>query len=151
MKIEDLVKPTTELPLEKRVLLSIMHTQNLLSEQFNEILKPFELSAEQFNVLRILRGQKGKPINMSCIQERMIARTSNTTRLVDKLLVKEFVNRETCSLNRRKIEITITEKGLKRLKQLDELVEDFEKRVVSNLSTEEATALVTLLEKTRKN
>jgi DNA-binding MarR family transcriptional regulator len=65
---------------------------------------------EQFNVLRILR-KKGNPANMSVIQERMIAKTSNTTRLVDKLLLKNFVTRKVCLENRRKIEVLITQKG----------------------------------------
>ncbi len=116
---------------------------------FNEILKPFDLSPEQFNVLRILRGQKGKPANMSMIQERMIAKTSNTTRLVDKLLLKELVLREVCPNNRRKMEITITEKGLELLLQLDPLVEAHERAFSKNLTVEELEVLNELLEKFR--
>lgn len=151
MKIEEIIKTSTEIPAEKRVLLSLLYTEHIISERFSEILKPFDLSAEQFNVLRILRGQKGKPLNMSCIQERMIARTSNTTRLVDKLLAKEYVNRDTCNENRRKIEITITQKGLNILEQLDTIVEHFEKKAVSKLTSNELFVLTTLLEKIREN
>ena len=150
MKIEEIIKTSTEIPAEKRVLLSLLYTEHIISERFSEILKPFDLSAEQFNVLRILRGQKGKPLNMSCIQERMIARTSNTTRLVDKLLAKEYVNRDTCNENRRKIEITITQKGLNILEQLDTIVEHFEKKAVSKLTSNELFVLTTLLEKIRE-
>ena len=97
MKIEDIIKSNNAIAIEKKTLLNIMYSQNVISEKFNEVLKPFDLSAEQFNVLRILRGQNGKAVNMCMIQERMIAKTSNTTRLVDKLLLKEFVTREICS------------------------------------------------------
>ncbi len=135
--------------LEKKTLLNVMYTQNVISEKFNELLKPFDLSPEQFNVLRILRGQKGKPANMSMIQERMIAKTSNTTRLVDKLLLKELVLREVCPINRRKMEITITEKGLKLLLQLDPLVEAHEQSFSKNLSVAELELLNELLEKFR--
>ncbi len=135
--------------LEKKTLLNVMYTQNVISEKFNELLKPFDLSPEQFNVLRILRGQKGKPANMSMIQERMIAKTSNTTRLVDKLLLKELVLREVCPNNRRKMEITITEKGLELLLQLDPLVEAHERAFSKNLSVEELELLNELLEKFR--
>ena len=135
--------------LEKKTLLNVMYTQNVISEKFNELLKPFDLSPEQFNVLRILRGQKGKPANMSMIQERMIAKTSNTTRLVDKLLLKELVLREVCPNNRRKMEITITEKGLELLLQLDPLVEAHERSFSQNLSVEELELLNELLEKFR--
>ena len=123
MTIEDIIKPTNPLALQKRTVLNIMYTQNVIAERFNDILKPFDLSPEQFNVLRILRGQKGNPVNMFTIQERMIAKTSNTTRLVDKLLLKEFVLREICANNRRKMEITITDKGLAFPEILDPLVD----------------------------
>lgn len=149
MKIEEVVKSTTEYPLNKKTVLNIMYTQNLLAEVFNEVLKPYDLSAEQFNVLRILRGQKGKPINMGDIQERMIAKTSNTTRLVDKLLLKGLVTREVCSANRRKMEIMITEKGLEVLQQLDPQVEDHDSRFSNNLTPDELEQLNILLEKYR--
>jgi DNA-binding MarR family transcriptional regulator len=126
-----------------------MYTQNVVSEKFNEILKPFDLSPEQFNVLRILRGQKGNPVNMCTIQERMIAKTSNTTRLVDKLLLKDLVIREICPENRRKMEITITEKGMELLQSLDALVESHEKSFAKNLTDKELELLNELLEKFR--
>ena len=134
---------------EKKALLNVMYTQNVIADQFNELLKPFDLSAEQFNVLRILRGQKGNAVNMCDIQERMIAKTSNTTRLVDKLLLKGLVLREICPQNRRKMEITITPKGMELLKQLDPLVEAHEKKFGNNLSEKELAQLNTLLEKFR--
>ena len=149
MRIEEIIKPNSPMALEKKTLLNVMYTQNVISEKFNELLKPFDLSPEQFNVLRILRGQKGKPANMSMIQERMIAKTSNTTRLVDKLLLKELVLREVCPNNRRKMEITITEKGLELLLQLDPLVEAHEQSFSKNLSVAELELLNELLEKFR--
>ena len=149
MRIEEIIKPTFPMAQEKKALLNVMYTQNVIADQFNELLKPFDLSAEQFNVLRILRGQKGNAVNMSTIQERMIAKTSNTTRLVDKLLLKELVLREICPQNRRKMEITITPKGMELLKQLDPLVEAHEKKFGNNLSEKELAQLNTLLEKFR--
>ena len=133
----------------KRTVLNIMYTQNVLSERFNEILKAYDLSPEQFNVLRILKGENGKPTNMCVIQERMIAKTSNTTRLVDKLLLKELVTREICPDNRRKMEIAITEKGLELLAELNPKVECHESALSQNLTTEELEQLNYLLEKFR--
>jgi DNA-binding MarR family transcriptional regulator len=127
----------------------VLVTQNVVADKFNEILKPHDLSAEQFNVLRILRGQKGKPANMCMIQERMIAKTSNTTRLVDKLLLKELVTREVCSQNRRKMEISITEKGQKLLEVLDPIVIEYEVTFAKNLTSKELETLNNLLEKFR--
>lgn len=148
MKIEDIVK-SAEMSPAKKIVLNIMYTQNVLAETFNEILKQNDLSPEQFNVLRILRGQKGKPANMCTIQERMIARTSNTTRLVDKLLLKGYVTREICPNNRRMMEVLITEKGLEALKMLDPDVDKYEQRFADNLSADELEKLNTLLEKYR--
>lgn len=149
MKIEDEIKSTVALDLPKKIILNIMYTQHILSEKFNEILKPYDLSGEQYNVLRILRGQKGNPANMCIIQERMIAKTSNTTRLVDKLLLKEFVTRNVCPDNRRKIEVLITQKGLDVLAELDPKVNEHEKAISVKLEKTELEQLNNLLEKFR--
>ncbi|MEL1243143.1 MarR family transcriptional regulator [Flavobacterium sp. DGU11] len=149
MKIEEAIKSTTPISISKKTILNIMYTQNLLAESFNEILKPYDLSPEQFNVLRILRGQKGKPANMCVIQERMIAKTSNTTRLVDKLLLKDLVTREVCNENRRKMDISITEKGLHLLTDLDPKVNDHEAAYANNLDPTELETINLLLEKYR--
>ena len=149
MKIEDEIKSTVALDISKKIILNVLYTQNVITENFNEILKPFDISGEQYNVLRILRGQKGNPANMCVIQERMLARTSNTTRLVDKLLLKKFVTRNVCPENRRKIEVLITQKGLDILNELDPKVIKHERFFLNNLSTEELEQLNNLLEKYR--
>ncbi|PKH68857.1 MarR family transcriptional regulator [Flavobacterium sp. ALD4] len=149
MKIEEIIKTTTILNNSKRIVLNVLYAQNVINEKFNEVLRPYDLSGEQFNVLRILRGQKGNPANMSVIQERMIAKTSNTTRLVDKLLLKNFVTRKVCLENRRKIEVLITQKGLHVLEELEPKVVEHEQRFSKNLNTEELEQLNRLLEKYR--
>ena len=149
MKIEDEIKSTVALDISKKIILNVLYTQNVITENFNEILKPFDISGEQYNVLRILRGQKGNPANMCVIQERMLARTSNTTLLVDKLLLKKFVTRNVCPENRRKIEVLITQKGLDILNELDPKVIEHERFFLNNLSTEELEQLNNLLEKYR--
>jgi len=148
MKIEDVIK-SEQMNLFKKVVMNVMYTSNVIGENVNEVMKSYDLSPEQFNVLRILRGQKGKPANMCVIQERMIARTSNTTRLVDKLLLKGLVSRKVCDNNRRKMEIAITQKGLELLTELDPVVEESELKFARNLSTEELEQLNYLLEKYR--
>jgi DNA-binding MarR family transcriptional regulator len=149
MKIEEIIKSKLPLSIEKKALFNIMYCHNVIGEKFNEILKPEDLSPEQFNVLRILRGQNGKSANMCDIQERMIAKTSNTTRLVDKLLLKNLVTREICPDNRRKMEITITQEGLDLLAKLDPIVINHEKVFASNLTEKELETLNELLEKFR--
>jgi len=149
MKIEEVVKSNVIMGLSQKAVLNIIYTQNNINERLIEILKPYDLSNEQYNVLRILRGQKGNPANMCLIQERMLAKTSNTTRLVDKLLLKELVTRKVCKENRRKIEVLITEKGLDILKELDPKVDNYEQNIVANLSSSELEQLNDLLEKIR--
>lgn len=149
MKIEEIIKSTVPMDNSKKIILNVLYTQNVLTENFNEILKPYDLSSEQYNVLRILRGQKGNPINMCMIQERMLAKTSNTTRLVDKLLLKEYVSRDVCAENRRKIEVLITQKGLDVLEELDPKVTAHEEFFSKNLNEEEIILLNQLLEKFR--
>ena len=149
MKIEEVLKSTVPMDNSKKIILNVLYTQNVITESFNEILKPYEISGEQYNVLRILRGQKGSPANMCVIQERMLAKTSNTTRLVDKLLLKELVTREVCPENRRKIEVLITPKGLEILQELDPKVTGHEEFFSNNLNAEEIILLNQLLEKYR--
>ncbi len=149
MKIEEVIKSNVVMGLSQKAVLNIIYTQNNIHERLIEILKPFDLSNEQYNVLRILRGQKGNPANMCVIQERMLAKTSNTTRLVDKLLLKELVTRKVCSENRRKIEVLITVKGLAILKELDPKVSNYETNIVANLNSSELELLNHLLEKIR--
>lgn len=149
MKIEEVLKSTAPMDDSKKIILNMLYTQNVVIESFNEIVKPYEISGEQYNVLRILRGQKGNPANMYAIQERMLAKTSNTTRLVDKLLLKKLVTREVCPDNRRKIEVLITQKGLDLLKELDPKVNAHEASFSNNLSSEEQISLNQLLEKYR--
>ena len=149
MKIEDIIKSTTSISLEKKTMLNLIYTQHVISEKFSELLKRHDLSSEQYNVLRILRGQKGNPANMCMIQERMIAKTSNTTRLVDKLVSKDMVIRKVCPANKRKMEVTITEKGMSVLQALDPIVISFENQYTRNLSQEELEIINQLLEKLR--
>ncbi len=149
MNIEEEIKSTIKLSISKKVILNLTVTKNFIGDRFNELLKPYGISSEQYNVLRILRGQRGNPLNMQDIQERMVTKNSNTTRLIDKLLLKEMVIRNTCPENRRKIEVQITENGLNILSELDEIIEKYELLITKKLTNEELETLNILLEKIR--
>ena len=149
MKIEEIIKSNVQFNTSKKVILNLMYTHSVIADKFNELLKPYSLSSEQFNVLRILRGQKGFPTNMCVIQERMITKNSNTTRLIDKLLLIELVTRAVCPENRRKIEVQITKKGLELLEELDTKVLENENYFSNNLNQKEIELLNNLLEKYR--
>ncbi|MBK5191803.1 MAG: MarR family transcriptional regulator [Flavobacteriaceae bacterium] len=150
MNIEDIIKTENQLPASRRLIISLFSTTSWATEQISEVLKPYEISLPQFNVLRILRGQKGKPANLSTIQERMVNKMSNTTRLVDKLISKNLVERITCEKNRRKVEITITSEGLSFLKKLDSVMDEIESEITQNLSEIEIQQLTQLLYKLRQ-
>ncbi|WP_264537436.1 MarR family winged helix-turn-helix transcriptional regulator [Flavobacterium sp. N1736] len=149
MKIENVIKTATVLSLNKKALLNIIYTHHLLTENFNEILKKYDLSPEQYNVLNILRSKNGKPLNMFEIQEQMISKASNTTRLVDKLLLKGYITREVCSKNRRKIDVFITKSGVEVLTDLKPVIHIYEQKLSQNLTFEELENLNFLLEKYR--
>lgn len=148
-KLSEILKSNASLPLAKEVVLNILCTNNYISEKYTLFFKKFEITGPQYNVLRILRGQKGVPANLSTIQERMVHKNSNAGRLVDKLLKKELVERCVCAKNRRKIEISITKKGLAKLNEIDPEMDSLEKEGLKNLSVDEAVTLNELLEKLR--
>ncbi len=147
MKVEQIIKTDKQIPIERRTLIHLMLVNNRINEVISNALKPFDVSLQQFNVLRILRGQKGKPANMFTLNERMVTKMSNTTRLVDKLLLKGYVERVVCKTNRRKIEISITEEGKKVLSIMDAVMEKTEHSIVQQLSKKELEQLNSLLDK----
>jgi len=133
------------------LVIKILKSGASISENLTHTLKEGGISLPQFNVLRILRGQKGEPANLSTVQERMVNKMSNTTRLVDKLIEKELVERRICEENRRKIELTITSKGLSLLKTLDPLIDKEEEKITQNLTIKDKNQLMILLEKLNTN
>ncbi|MBS4038993.1 MAG: MarR family transcriptional regulator [Flavobacteriales bacterium] len=135
--------------IEKRTVLNVFFTYYEIYATLSELTKKYEITLEQFNVLRILRGQKKQPINMGEIQERMVARSSNSTRIVDKLVEKKLVDRRICPNNKRKMEIVITNQGLEKLSKIDPEIEEMEKQLSKNLSLGELLHLNELLTKYR--
>ncbi len=147
MTIEEAIKSTVSLNPYTKTILNIMYTSRIVEEQIAEMLKPFDVSMQQYNVLRILRGQKGKPANLSTIQERMINKMSNTTRLVDKLIAKGLAERSICEENRRKVEIVITQQGLKLLEEIDPLTIANNQNILKDLSLQDFDLLNQILDK----
>lgn len=147
MNVENVIKTNIKIPLHKRTIIHLSLIMNKIDEQVSTCLKPFEISIQQYNVLSILRGQKGNPANLSTINERMVSKMSNTTRLVDKLILKGYVNRTVCKQNRRKVEIRITESGLNILKDIDGILFETEKKILGNFNETELHKLNILLNK----
>jgi len=129
-----------------RAFLNVMFTGVWLQQQMGHSLKPFDITEPQYNVLRILRGQHGEAMNLYEIQNRMIQKMSNVSRLIDKLLAKKLVTRKECKENRRRVDITITQKGLDLLDTLDPVIEPLFNAMSANLTKEQAKNIGDLLD-----
>jgi DNA-binding MarR family transcriptional regulator len=149
MIIEEEIQ-TTKMNSHKRAIVNVIYTANYLTEEITSVLKTFDLSLQQFNVLRILQGNKDKPANLSFIQDRMITKMSNTSRLVDKLIQKGLVSRSICKDNRRKVDIFITDQGKELLRNLNNIIEKKEFALTSNLTYEQLDFLNDLLNQIRE-
>ena len=128
--------------LARSLVVESMRLGQFMSDEISCALHPYGLSIQQFNVLRILRGCKQKPASLQYITSRMIHKTSNTTRIVDRLLEKKLVERKPCAENRRMVEINITQVGLKLLTTIDPVIDKKENEVASRLSKKELTTLL---------
>lgn len=132
----------------EKAAINILFTSSWLHNLNATRLRSFEITPEQFNVLRILRGSHPKPLMLAEITCRMIDKSSNATRLVEKLRQKGLVKREICENNRRQVDISITEKGLHLLKKIDAEENEW-LTVLKNISKSEAVELNRILDKLR--
>ena len=135
----------------KEVIITLIKSNCEINDKLMLALKPFGVSIQQFNVLRILRGQKGVVANLSTVQEHMTNKMSNTTRLIDKLTEKSYVKRTICKENRRKIELFITAEGLAFLEQIDPVIDRAEEEMVGHLKEDEKEKIVSLLKQLKFN
>ena len=128
-----------------KATLNILYTANWISSHQNTFFKPFGISPQQFNILRILKGAQ-KPLKVQTIKERMVERSPNATRLMDKLYSKGLIGRQHCPNDRRVVYIEITTKGLDLLKEISKQLKD---DLLENLTEKEAELLSDLLDKIR--
>ncbi len=148
MELEQELKMSHFQSEHHKAQLNILFTASWLRNLGSHYLKNHDLSHEQYNVLRILRGQSGNPLCVRDITARMIDKSSNTTRIIDKLESKEMLARQASQADRRELQISITPKGLEVLKALDEDFGILPKNTL-NLTDSEAHILNKLLDKLR--
>lgn len=148
MILEQEIQQTKFSSIKQKATLNIIFTAGWLRCNQTRLFKAHGISGEQYNVLRILRGQKGNPIGVNGIQERMLDKNSNASRLIDKLKEKNLVDRVGCKSDRRSVEIFITQAGTELLTKLDSVIDEQEAKLV-HLSEEEAEQLNILLDKLR--
>lgn len=128
-----------------KALINIKYTANWLDNIGNDMLKSFKISVQQYNVLRILRGA-GEAIKVHTVKDRMIQKSPNSTRLMDKLCDKKLIARARCENDRRVVYVKITDKGLQLLAKIK--MDEFENHL-NSITEEEAKTLNKLLDKIR--
>ena len=148
MKIEEEIKQSAFKDVYQKAYINVVYTSNWLDQKQAALFKPYGLTLPQYNVMRILRGQYPKPATVNLLIDRMLDKTSNASRIVDKLEAKEVVTRKQCPTDRRTVDILITEKGLNLLQEMDSLG-DGGQIGLKSLSQEEAEQLSGLLDKIR--
>jgi DNA-binding MarR family transcriptional regulator len=146
--IEEEIKQKKFTSETQKLVINILFTSSWLSLSSNQMLKLHQLSQEQFNVMRILRGQHPNACSIQTIVDRMIDRSSNASRIVEKLRLKDFATRKECPTDRRLVDVLITQKGLDLLSILDKKIEEWENNF-SNINQEEAKELNRILDKLR--
>ena len=129
--------------------INILFTAAWFGDRNRAALKNCDISLPQYNVLRILRGQKGKAISIAGLCERMIDKSSNASRIVDKLETRKLVLRRVCDKDRRQVDVVITEKGTALLEDLDKKVPTFKTIMSNQLSLKDAAALNFALDEIR--
>lgn len=150
MSIETDIKQATPFKTPyHRVLVNLIYTSNWVADSQMRVLKPFGLTLQQYNVLRILRGQYPNPVKVSDITERMLDKMSNASRLVDKLVAKQLVLRTECPSDRRAVDVVITDPGMALLKRLDVHQSEWDELQGSKLTEAEAVHLSQLLDRLR--
>jgi DNA-binding MarR family transcriptional regulator len=146
--IEEAIKQRKFTNEYEKAVVNILFTASWLDTTNIQHFKPYGISPQQFNVLRILRGSYPNALRLSDITERMIDKNSNATRLVEKLRTKNFVKREICKHNSRQVDIWITQNGLDLLAELDKLRENFEEQF-KDMTKQDVQQLNMLLDKMR--
>lgn len=148
MEISKEIKQTKFKNEYQKMLINILFTSGWLSSKHTCNLKPYGISTQQFNILRILRGQHPKPATVNLLIDRMLDKNSNASRLVEKLRIKKLVDRAVCPEDRRAVNVIITQKGLNLLEELDKKDGTFLNEL-KNLSVKEAATINALLDKLR--
>lgn len=149
MRIQDEIKTKRFSSDIERALINIIFTSSWISGIHNDYLRPYDLSIQQYNILRIVKGQHPKGVSITNIKSRMIERMSNVSRLVEKLRKNGLLERQPCEEDRRRVEVSLTPKGLALLEEVNATMPDFLANF-ENLTPEEAQVLSTLLDKLRE-
>lgn len=132
----------------QKAILNLLFTSYYIQDQMNMLFKQYDITRQQYNVLRILRGQHPGHASVNLIRERMLDKMSDASRIVERLRIKNLVTRKNAEKDKRAVEVSITENGLQILSEMQEAVDQFD-ALLNNLSEEETRQLNYLLDKIR--
>jgi len=149
MSIEKDIQQTKFRNEYQKTVVNIIYTYNWVTEKTKQIFERGVVTSQQYNILRILRGA-GKPLSTLQIRQRMLDKMSDTSRIVDRLVKKQLVQKVICKTDRRLVDVTITDAGLQLLEKLDSYNEEMD-ALLGNISEEEAKMLNHLLDKIRRS
>lgn len=150
MRLEDQVQQKNFDNAMHRLRVDILFSAGWLSNQIKDFLKPFGITQKQFNILRILRGQSPNTIPIEEVRNRMIDKSSDVSRILDRLIAKKLVEKKPCTMDKRSNRVRITKQGLKMLQDIDGQIHSLD-QITNKLSLEEAEQLCALLEKMRSD
>lgn len=148
MKLEEEIQQFKFRNIHQKILINLFYTYNVMSGLMQGFLKDSQLTMQQFNILRILRGQHPHPATNGLVKDRMLDKNSDVTRIIDRMVKNGLVSRVSCEKDRRRVDITITQKGLDLLQELDKKSDEMD-RFGTGLTSVEAENLNNLLDKLR--
>lgn len=151
MRIEDAIQQEVIEDITSKTVINIMYTSSWYGHALTRMLKPYRISWQQFNILRILKGQKGKPASLRLVTERMIDQMSNTSRLIDKLVTKGLVERRECPRDRRQVDLFLTSEGDDVVAKARDTVDKETHKLLGHLSKAQFEQLNSLLDELRSN
>ncbi|HLF64698.1 MAG TPA: MarR family transcriptional regulator [Saprospiraceae bacterium] len=149
MRIEDAIQQQVFDSMRSKTTINILYTASWFTNALTRILKPFGISWQQFNILRILRGQQGKPASLRLVSDRMIDQMSNTSRLIDKLVDKGLVERRECPNDRRQVDLLVTAEGERVVKEAYEVIDQNMQGRFEHISDQKLKQLNDLLDELR--
>jgi MarR family 2-MHQ and catechol resistance regulon transcriptional repressor len=148
MGLEKDIQQTSFKGQNQKAVINLIYTYHWITEQIKSILSAEDITLQQYNILRILRGSDPQPLSTLAIRERMLDKMSDTSRIVDRLVIKQLVTKRMCPSDKRLVDVSITHQGKQMLERID--ARDSEMRgVMENLNEEELTVLNSLLDKLR--
>ncbi len=150
MKIEEAISQPKFSSAIQKSNINLLYTTSWINSEMHHAFKPLGISSQQFNIMRILKGQNGRPASLKLITNRMIDKMSNTSRLIDKLVAKGYVKRETAACDRRQLEITLTDKGSTHLEKASRDVDKISQKLFSHMDEKKLNTLSDILDELRE-